>query len=182
MRQFTVSEKVVVCCSDPAVAVTVTVEVTGGGVEDDPPVECPPQPESRLRPATPTASSTNVCNRRRLPKPKQHSATARVEYGSSGLVSRWRVAVVAEVVTVSVVEVAAPDGVTVAGEKLHDAPLGNPEQLNETGELKPFWGVTETAVVPLCPPVTVSDVGEATMEKSGGRLMVYVALATTLGP
>jgi hypothetical protein len=27
--QFTVSEKVVVCCSDPDVAVTVTVDVTG---------------------------------------------------------------------------------------------------------------------------------------------------------
>lgn len=29
MPQFTVSVKVVVCCSDPEVAVTVTVDVTG---------------------------------------------------------------------------------------------------------------------------------------------------------
>jgi hypothetical protein len=29
MRQFTVIEKVVECCSDPDVAVTVTVDVTG---------------------------------------------------------------------------------------------------------------------------------------------------------
>jgi hypothetical protein len=79
----------------------------------------------------------------------------------------------AAVVTVSVVEAAEPDGVTVAGEKLHDAPEGNPEQLNETAELNPFRGATEILVVPFCPAVTLSDAGEATTEKSGaGRLMV----------
>jgi hypothetical protein len=40
--------------------------------------------------------------------------------------------VVVEVFTVSVVEAARPDDVILAGEKLHDAPAGNPEQLNET--------------------------------------------------
>lgn len=81
--------------------------------------------------------------------------------------------VVVEVVSVSVVEAAAPDGVTVVGEKLHADPEGNPEQANETAELKPFAGVTETAVVPLCPAVTVIDAGEAATEKSGvGKLMV----------
>jgi hypothetical protein len=39
--------------------------------------------------------------------------------------SRAALAVVA-VLTVSVVEAAAPNGVTVAGEKLHDAPEGSP--------------------------------------------------------
>jgi hypothetical protein len=36
--------------------------------------------------------------------------------------------------TVKVVETTAPVGVTVAGEKLHDAPAGKPEQPNETTE------------------------------------------------
>jgi hypothetical protein len=79
----------------------------------------------------------------------------------------WRNStVVVEVVTVRVVEATPPDGVTVDGEKLHVAPEGIPEQLNETEELKPFVGVTETPVVPLCPAVTVSDAGEAATEKS----------------
>ena len=82
---------------------------------------------------------------------------------------RRRVAVVAEVVTVTVVEAAALDGVKVAGAKLQDAPAGNPAQLNETAELKPFAGVTVRVVVPLCPAVTVNDAGETPTEKSGGR-------------
>ena len=71
-------------------------------------------------------------------------------------------------VKVSVVEVAAPDGVTAAGEKLHVVPAGNPEQLNDTDELNPFTGETEIVLVPLCPGTTVSDAGEAAIEKSGG--------------
>ena len=77
------------------------------------------------------------------------------------------------VVTVSVVDAGAPDGVTVAGAKLHDAPAGRPVQLNPTAELNPFDGVTVMAAVPLRPPVTDIAVGEVTTEKSGaGRLMV----------
>jgi hypothetical protein len=76
------------------------------------------------------------------------------------------------VLTVSIVEAAAPDGVTVAGEKLHEAPVGSPEQLNETAELNPCVGVTVTVVVPLCPAVTANVAGEAVSEKSGaGRLI-----------
>lgn len=72
-----------------------------------------------------------------------------------------------------VVEAAAPAGVTVAGEKPHDAPEGNPEQLNETAELNPFTGVTVNLVAPFCPAVTVNAVGLAAKVKSGaGRLMV----------
>ena len=71
------------------------------------------------------------------------------------------------------VEATPPDGVTLPGEKLHDAPEGSPEQLNKTAALNPFSGVTETAVEPLCPPVTVNDDGEAATAKSGvGRSMV----------
>lgn len=60
-----------------------------------------------------------------------------------------------DVETISVVEV-VPGGVTVAGEKLHVAPVGSPEQPNETAELNPFSGVTESLVVPTCPAITVN--------------------------
>jgi hypothetical protein len=85
--------------------------------------------------------------------------------------------VVADAVTVSVVEVASPEGVTIAGENAHDAPEGSPEQLNDTAELKPFSGVTETPVVPLCPAVKVSDAEVAATEKSG---VVAVPVTTWL--
>jgi hypothetical protein len=43
---------------------------------------------------------------------------------------------------------AAPEGVTVAGEKEHVDPEGNPEQAKLTEELKPFSGVTVSVTVP----------------------------------
>jgi hypothetical protein len=67
-----------------------------------------------------------------------------------------------------VVAAAAPEGVTVAGEKLHEAPRGSPEQLNVTAALKPFEAVTETVVVLLLPAVIVKDPGDAVSVKSGG--------------
>jgi hypothetical protein len=77
------------------------------------------------------------------------------------------------VVTVSIVEAAAPEGVTLAGAKLHDAPEGSPEQLSETAEANPPCGVTVVVTVPLCPALTVSDVGETEAEKlCAGRLIV----------
>jgi hypothetical protein len=87
----------------------------------------------------------------------------------------WRTTLEAAAVveTVSVVEAAAPDGVTVVGEKLHEAPDGSPEQLNETAEANSLCGVTVTVVFPGCPYEMVRDVGDAATEKSGGgRLMV----------
>jgi hypothetical protein len=72
-----------------------------------------------------------------------------------------------------VVEAAAPDGVTAAGEKLHVVPTGKPEQLNDTDELNPLNGVTEIVLVPLCPGTTVSDAGTTVIEKSGvGRIFI----------
>lgn len=77
------------------------------------------------------------------------------------------------VVTVSVVVTAVPEGVTVAGEKLHEAPVERSEQPKETAEANPFAGVTDTVVVLLCPAATVSAMGETAKEKSGaGKLMV----------
>ena len=101
----------------------------------------------------------------RLFQPMQHTSAASAPIGNSGLRGRRKAAIEAEVVTVSVVETAAPEGVTVAGEKLHDAPEGSPEQLNETAASKPFAGVTEMEVFPLWPAVTVNDAGDAPSEK-----------------
>jgi hypothetical protein len=128
-----------------------------------------PQPPSGGKPATLKIRSNSIFKGRRLFTPKQ-SKTASSDPENNGVILWRRVAVVVEVLTVSV-EASAPDEVAVRGEKLHDAPEGNPEQLNET--LKPFAGVTETVAVPLCPAVIVRDAGEIPMEKSGGgRLMV----------
>lgn len=169
---FTVSKKLVVCCSEPLVAVTVMVAVTGGRVVLLAKV-APPHPFSRHKPVTLTTRSSSSCRPRRLFHPMKHSATASTEPGNSGVEFRCRAADVVVVVTVSVVDAGAPDGVTVAGAKLHDAPAGRPVQLNPTAELNPFDGVTVMAAVPLRPPVTDIAVGEVTTEKSGaGRLMV----------
>ena len=66
-----------------------------------------------------------------------------------------------------VVEVAWPAGVIVVGEKLHDAPEGNPAQLKLIGEENEFCGVTTTVTAPLCPAVTESAPGETVTEKFG---------------
>jgi hypothetical protein len=155
MCQFTVSVKVVVCVSDPEVAVTVTVDETGGGV--DTALEAPLQPLSAVRPAAlVVASSNSVSKRLRRFQPKQQKATANTEPGKSGLESRCSAAAVAAVVTVSVVEYESPSDVSKVGEvKLHAAPLGNPVQAKVTGELKPLKPPTSVAVmvaVPFCPP------------------------------
>jgi len=47
-----------------------------------------------------------------------------------------------DVVTVRVtVEASIPAGVTVGGAKLHEAPVGSPEQPNDIAEVNPFAGV-----------------------------------------
>ena len=178
------SENVVVCCSGPAVAVTVTIEVTGGVVlEDD---DLPPQPVNRLSPITLTSSRRSSCKSRLFFQAKKQSTQAKVAAGNNGLEVRRTTAVVAEVVTVSVVvEPEAPDGVMVAGEKAQVAPTGNPAQMNDTLDAKPFIGVTVKVTVPLFPEVTVRDAGEAATVKSDGctgRVMTYAAETTALLP
>lgn len=158
----------------PDVPVTVTVDVTGVVlvvvVEDD-----PPQPVNRPSPIALTASRISSCTPRRFFQPRKQSAAASVAPGRNGLELRRTAAIDADVVTVSVVvDAVVPEGVTVDGEKLHEAPLGSPEQVNITAEAKPFCGVTDTVVVPLFPAVMVRDDGEAVTAKSGvpAELMV----------
>jgi hypothetical protein len=72
------------------------------------------------------------------------------------------------VFTVSV-DTVLPVDVTVAGEKLHVALLGRPEQVNATVAvgLKPFCGVNVTVSVPPLPAITASDDAETPSVKSG---------------
>ena len=78
----------------------------------------------------------------------------------------------ADVSTVREVDTADDDGVTVGGEKLQESPAGNAEHWKETAELNPFAGVTVMATLPLCPPGTVNESGEAAIEKSAGSWIV----------
>jgi hypothetical protein len=172
-----VSEIVIVCESAPDVAVTVTVELTGGAFDD--PDEPPPQPLRMSKPAALSARSNSTCSRRRFLNPNPQSATAKADSGSIGNPLGRFCAVAAEVVMVTAVEV-VPGGVTLAGEKLHDAPAGRPEEhANETAEAKPPCGDSEMVAVPLPPAVTDIVAGEAAIEKSG-RAMMYAALARPL--
>src|ERR1700728_2945864 len=72
--------------TEPAVAVTVTLVVTGCDVELL--EELPPQPEIMPKPAKTTTSSRSNCSRLRFLRPRKQSATAKVA-GNSGLKS-WR--------------------------------------------------------------------------------------------
>ena len=149
------------CCSVPAFAVTVTVDVVGGGgPPDDPPP--PPQLARRASPRTPAA--TKGTTPRRLLQPTRQSAKANADPGNNDNQPRGGAKAAIEVETVSVVEATPPDGVTLVGEKLHDAPAGRPEQLKVTVEANPFTGVTDTVAVFGCPDEIDNDVGETPTE------------------
>jgi hypothetical protein len=137
------------------VAVTVTVDTED--LADD-----PPQPVNRPRPITPTVSRANICKARRLLNPtKQHSATANVVPGNSGLELGRTAADAVVVEIVSCVDV-TPGSVMLAGVKLHVAPVGRPEQANVTAPVNPFSGASVIVIgLEDCPAVTVSAVVEA---------------------
>jgi hypothetical protein len=169
--QFTVSENVVACDSDPEVAVTVTVDVTGPGLDDP-----PPHPLRRVRAPRQTVQSSIAWIARRLFHPRQQMAMAKVapgraEPGCAGLAWRWLAAAVADVVMVTVVD-DAPGGVMLAGEKAHEAPAGRPdEQAKVMADANPPCGETAMEAVALPPAVTVRDAGVAAREKSDGMVM-----------
>jgi hypothetical protein len=78
------------------------------------------------------------------------------------------VVAVAEAVNVSVeLALLLAGGVTGLVENAAVTPLGNPEALKVVAELKLFWLVMVTVLVPLPPWVTVTEEGEAPMVKFG---------------
>ena len=108
---------------------------------------------------------------------------ARIADASSGEIElklSFTAAAEAESDTVRVVEAGAISGVILDGEKLQDAPLGKPEQAKVMGELNPLTCVTVMDIEAFFPFATDSVGEEAAMEKSGGNLIVYVALAIEL--
>jgi hypothetical protein len=100
-------------------------------------------------------------------QPAQQNAIANAEPGNHGLELLRKDRLGVEAVTVRVVEVADPEGVTVGGEKPQDAPEGSPVQLNETAEANELSGVTCTVAEALCPAITLSAAGETARVKLG---------------
>jgi hypothetical protein len=141
-----------------------------------------PQPVQRPTPNMATAS-TSICKPRRFRQPKQHREIASAEPGNNALVPEREASCIGVVVIVSVDEAIEPEGVTVDGEKVHDAHEGNAEQVREVSAANPFCGVTNTVVVPLVPAVMVSDAGVTPTEKLGEAAnwpMVKLAETTAL--
>ena len=74
-----------------------------------------------------------------------------------------------------------PVGVTAAGLKLHETPVGRPEQAKLTDALKPFTGVTVSDAVAELELVSVPLAGLMESEKSGaGAVTVTVSAADVL--
>lgn len=159
----------------PCAAITLIVAWTGE-------VVFAPQPVQRPAPNKAPAS-TSICKPRRLRQPKQQRENANAEPGNNALDPEREASCIGVVVIVSVDEAVEPEGVTVDGEKVHDAHEGNPAQVREVSAAKPFCGVTSTVVVPLVPATTASDAGETSTEKLGEVAnwpMVKLAEATAL--
>lgn len=172
----TVSENVVACCNEPAVAVTVIVDATD--LELAPPPGGATQPTNKVKLSALTANSTSRKLRRLFP-PERQNNTASAETGNHRVDFPMRAADPVVVVTVNA-ETMLPAAVTVEGAKLQAAPVGKPEQVNATAEVedKPFSGVTVIVSVPLFPAVKVSVAGETDNVKSAaGVLATVVALA-----
>jgi hypothetical protein len=176
----TVREKVAACISEPDVAVTVTVDVVGV-----PPVvgfvvkELLLQPASRVVATTIDGSSSTIqCRRRRFLLTAKPSTTASEE-PENNRPEFFEMAADATVVLTDTVELIEPVEDTVTGEKLHVAPVGNPEQVNLTAELveKPFCGSNVTVVVPLLPAATVTAFGVTATRKSGAGAPVAGVMA-----
>lgn len=128
----------VLCCKIPDVAVTVIFEVVVTGIDDEVP---PPHPLIRLKPSAHMVSRQITWAGHRFFRPRQKSPTARTVKGNTVRLLSC-MAAAARVVTVTVVFAMPVDGVTVAGEKLHVAPDGSPEQVKEVAALNPPDGVT----------------------------------------
>ena len=158
-----------------------TVEVTGGFVFAGALVEePPPHPLSKDRPATQAANMLTDSQRRRFFHQSPPSESTRTVGGNNGPGPVERAAFEEGAVIVTVVETGPPEGVTVGGEKLHEAPTGNPKQLKDTAALNPFRGVSEIDTEALSPAANVTDVVDGAIVNSAGAVTMYCALAIAL--
>jgi hypothetical protein len=135
-----------VCCSDPEVAVTVTVALIGWVCwPDEEPL--PPQPETGAKPANVNKTKSTILSRFLRFQPNRKTAAANAASGANGADRRSSAPMVELAAMVSWVEAALPDGVTCCGLKLHVAPAGRPLHAKVTAELNPLAGVTVTVAV-----------------------------------
>jgi hypothetical protein len=178
-----VSENVALCDVEPAVTVIVTVEVPAG-VPVLPPLEELEPPPHPANPRTATASTqTEASSPNRNPRfhpsvsnrtnsidsaitESRTVATGKGVTGHRCLRAGKIIALPADVAIVIVVaEEPVPLGVTVAGLKLQEAPVGRPEQVKLTCWLNPPLGVTLMVLVAELPAATVALVGLAARAK-----------------
>jgi hypothetical protein len=173
---------VVVCVSEPAVAVMVMVEVCG----------CVFLPELPHPVATADAASRHRKTKSiplrepRLRKRRNPKMTAAGRTSAHVLPPNRKRGVNAEdwaaVAIVNVVLAALPLGVTVEGLKLQVAPVGSPEQAKLTCWLNPPAGVTVTVVVADWPAVTVPEFGESPMLKVDVAALTVTVTAAEVEP
>lgn len=158
-----------------------TVDVTG---EEGPPPPPPlPPPQALIEPNIANVTPTNSADLRQF-RFVGDLNSRRITHASevTGILSTEspRLAAVVSAAIVKTIE-EGPAEVTEGGEKLQEVPVGNPLQEKDTVCWNPFDGVIESVVEACCPALTVSDVGDNAMLKSGGgKLIVYVAEAMPL--
>jgi hypothetical protein len=190
--QLTVKVKATVCVTDPPVAVIVTLYVPAP-VPDEPPLlelELPP-PDEELPLATPLDEPPPPPQ---LPRTmaQSRSTVQRISGERDACVNMGRarrsaangsripantipplaqgantLAVAAVVLMVSLSVTALPLTVAVVGENVQVAPLGSPEQLNETLASNPPLGVSVNVVVADFPGITVAAALEAVSANEG---------------
>jgi hypothetical protein len=148
-------------------AVTVTVDVTGcrAGFDDEP--QPPTKPDAAARRNTAISFDARL-----LFRPRMNIARASTPPGMMGrLTPPLRAALCAAELIIKVVD-AVPGSITVAGVKVHEEPLGTPEQAKLTFPLNPFCGWIVTTIVPSPPARIVNDDEDIARSKVGGRLIV----------
>ena len=138
------------CDSEPEVAVTVRVDVTGCEFCPPPPPEPEPPLPQPVSKGSITANTTITSGRllKRRRKPIHPRASATEVTGANG--NRVWFLLIALAGTAMVIVEELP-GVTALGEKLHDAPVGSPEQANDTEPVNPSVPLTVMLAVPELP-------------------------------
>lgn len=130
----------------------VTVDVAGGVLCPPSPLDpdpVPPQAHKEQTLATKRIAASEAPWRHFRRMHQQPSARANEEMGANGnSAGCLRLLALAATEIVSVEE---PPGVAEVGEKLHDAPAGNPEQANDTDPVNPSMADTRIPAVPVPP-------------------------------
>ena len=139
----------------------------------------PPPPQALIKPnpARHAQSGKNLSHFRCRFQPRQPTSAASAAPGSKGF--DLLAEVTGTVTVICVVVDAVADGVTVWGEKAHEAAIGTFQHVKAICWLYPFTGVTVMIALTLLPAATVSAVGIVSVKVWTGN--VTKAEATALG-